>query len=108
MLYLQHATDPVTWLSPELLFQAPEWLEPDERGPDVSPAMRWIPIVTAMQVAVDMLGGEAVPARHGHNFGDVAVIGWQQITGEAGLDAVAVARIQAEIESYAPILPHQE
>ena len=94
VLYLQHATDPVTWLSADLLFQ-----------PDVSPSMQWIPIVTALQVVVDMLGGEAVPALHGHNFGDVAVTGWRQVAGDAGLDAAAIARIRAEIESYAPIQP---
>lgn len=118
VLYLQHATDPVTWLSGELVFRPPEWLEADQRGDDISPAMRWIPVVTALQVTIDMLGGEAVPARHGHNFGDVVVTGWRLVVGDGGtggtagtgdgLDAAAIARIQAEIESYAPIEPYQE
>lgn len=108
VLYLQHATDPVTWLSPELLWRPPEWLEPDQRGDDISPSMRWIPVVTAVQVGVDMLGGEAVPARHGHNFGDVVTSGWREVTGDAGLDEEAVAAVRAEIESYAPIQPFTE
>ncbi|WEK62228.1 MAG: alpha/beta-hydrolase family protein [Candidatus Microbacterium colombiense] len=107
VLYLQHATDPVTWLTPELLWRAPEWLEPDQRGADVSPSMRWIPVVTAVQVGIDMLGGEAVPARHGHNFGDVVTTGWLEVTGSP-LDEAAIAAIQAEIESYAPLPPFQE
>ncbi len=105
VLYLQHATDAVTWLSPELLWRAPEWLEPEQRADDVSSAMRWIPIVTALQVTVDMLGGTAVPARHGHNFGDVLLSGWREVSGDGGLDAAAMARIQAKIESYAAIPP---
>ncbi len=105
VLYLQHATDAVTWLSGDLFWRAPEWLEPEQRGADVSPSMRWIPGVTGLQVTIDMLGGTAVPARHGHNFGDVLVTGWREIAGDAGLDAAAIARIQAKIESYAPILP---
>lgn len=108
VLYLQHATDPVTWLAPELLWRSPEWLEPAQRGADVSPDMRWIPVVTAVQVGIDMLGGEAVPARHGHNFGDVVTTGWREVTGDAGLDAAAVARIQAKIETYAAIAPFEE
>ncbi|MHC9046221.1 alpha/beta hydrolase [Microbacterium saperdae] len=108
VLYLQHATDPVTWLSPELLWRAPEWLEPDQRGEDVSPSMRWIPVVTAVQVGIDMLGGEAVPARHGHNFGDVVTSGWREVTGDAGLGETAIDAIRTEIESYAPIQPFQE
>lgn len=103
VLYLQHATDPVTWLSPELLWRAPEWLEAEQRSSDISRAMRWIPIVTALQVTVDMLVGEAVPASYGHNYGDVVLTAWRQITPESGLDAAALARIQAEIESYALI-----
>ncbi len=108
VLYLQHATDPVTWLSPQLLFRPPEWLEAGQRSPDVSPSMRWIPVVTALQVTIDMLGGEAVPAQYGHNFGDVVVTGWREVVGDAGLDAAALARVQAEIESYAPIPSYVE
>lgn len=106
VLYLQHATDPITWLAPELIWKSPEWLRDDQRGTDVSASMRWMPGITAVQVAIDMLGGEAVPARHGHNFGDVVTEGWRSVIGDAGLEDVAVDRIQAEIESYAPIPPY--
>lgn len=108
VLYLQHATDPVTWLVPELLWRSPEWLDPAQRAPDVSPSMLWIPVVTAVQVTLDMLGGEAVPARHGHNYGDVVTTGWHAVTGDAGLDPAAVDRIRALIETYAAIPPYAE
>ncbi|MGB4136405.1 MAG: alpha/beta-hydrolase family protein [Microbacterium sp.] len=108
VLYLQHATDAVTWLAPELLWRSPDWLEPAQRGADVSPSMRWIPVVTAMQVLVDMLVGEAVPARHGHNFGDVVLTGWREVVGDPGLSEAGFARVQTEIESYAPIPPGDE
>lgn len=99
--YLQHATDPVTWLSPRLIWQSPEWLEADQRGADVSPSMRWIPLVTALQVLIDMLMGESVPANHGHNFGNVVLDGWRAVTPDGGLSEAAVARIQTVIEGYA-------
>lgn len=101
VLYLQHATDPITWLTSELLWSSPEWLEPDQRGADVSPSMRWIPVVTGLQVTIDMLMGQSVPARHGHNFGDVMVDGWREVTGDAGLSPAALDAVRAEIESYA-------
>lgn len=101
VLYLQHATDPITWLSTDLLWSAPEWLEPEQRGPDVSPSMRWIPVVTGLQVTIDMLMGTTPPARHGHNFGDVMVDGWRAVTGDAGLSPEALDAVRAEIESYA-------
>ncbi|AZN30498.1 hypothetical protein EJO69_09400 [Flaviflexus salsibiostraticola] len=65
--------------------------------------MRWMPIVTGLQVFIDMLGSEAVPAAYGHNYGNVALAGWQQITPDLGLDREVLAKIQAEIEAYAPI-----
>ncbi len=108
VLYLQHATDPVTWLGPELLWRPPEWLEPAQRAPDVSGSMIWIPGVTAAQVTVDMLMGEAVPAHHGHNYGNVVTAGWRAVTGDAGLDDAAVARIEAVIAEYADIRPYGE
>ena len=103
MLYLQHATDPITWLSPELLWSSPEWLESDQRSADLSGSMRWIPVVTGLQVGVDMLMSEAVPASYGHNYGDVVLTAWDQAVPGADLDAEAIDRIQKEIESYATI-----
>lgn len=101
--YLQHATDPVTWLGPELLWAQPDWLKPEQRGYDVSPAMRWIPVVTGLQVVVDMLMGESVPASHGHNYGDVVLEGWAAVTGDGGLDTAAYDRIQSIIADYAAV-----
>lgn len=108
VLYLQHATDPVTWLSPELLWRAPEWLESDQRSSDVSSSMRWIPILTGLQVTIDMLVGEAVPAAYGHNYGDVVLTAWQQVTPDTGLDSQVINKIQAEIESYSSIPRYEE
>lgn len=103
VLYLQHATDPITWLAPALFWSEPEWLEADQRSADISPRMRWIPIVTALQVSVDMLVGEAVPAAYGHNYGDVVLTAWGLIDDNPDLTPEALQRIQTEIESYAEI-----
>lgn len=103
VLYLQHATDAVTWLSPELLWRSPEWLDDDQRSPDISSAMTWLPLITAVQVTVDMLVGENVPASYGHNFGDVVTTAWREVTGDAGLDEAAVARVDRKIAAMASI-----
>ncbi|AIY00285.1 hypothetical protein ART_0686 [Arthrobacter sp. PAMC 25486] len=105
--YLQHGTDAVTWLTPRLIWEKPEWLAGTKstggRAPDVSDAMRWIPLVTYLQVAFDMFMGEAVPASHGHNFGDVAVEAWNGVA-PSRLDPSAVDRIQDVIAAY----PYEE
>lgn len=101
--YLQHGTDAVTWLTPRLIWQKPEWLagtaQEGGRAPDVSDSMRWIPLVTYLQVAFDMFMGEAVPANHGHNFGAVAVEAWNHVA-PSGLDEAALGKIQGIIAAY--------
>ena len=64
--YLQHASDPISFFSVGSFFQPPEWLR-EPRGPDVSPGLRWYPIVTMLQLAADMLVGDSPPG-FGHSF----------------------------------------
>lgn len=66
-VYLQHASDPMTFFSPELLYRRPDWLV-GERGPDVSPYLRWIPLVTFLQIGFDIPMATSVPVGYGHNF----------------------------------------
>ncbi|WP_237569809.1 alpha/beta hydrolase [Mycolicibacterium lacusdiani] len=65
--YLQHASDPIAWWTPDLLFQKPDWLR-EERGYDVLPEMEWIPVVTFLQVSADMAVAIDVPDGHGHVY----------------------------------------
>ena len=65
--YLQHASDPIAWWTPDLLFQKPDWLR-EERGYDVLPEMEWIPVVTFLQVSADMAVAIDVPDGHGHGY----------------------------------------
>jgi uncharacterized membrane protein len=66
-VYLQHASDPIAWWNPDLLFSEPDWLR-EPRGYDVSPTMEWIPIVTFLQVSADMAVAVDVPDGHGHVY----------------------------------------
>jgi len=66
-VYLQHASDPMVFFAPELLYQKPEWLV-GERGPDVSPYLTWYPVVTFLQIAFDLPMATSVPTGYGHNY----------------------------------------
>ena len=66
-VYLQHASDPIAWWTPDLLFQKPDWLR-ETRGYDVLPEMEWIPVVTFLQVSADMAVAIDVPDGHGHVY----------------------------------------
>jgi uncharacterized membrane protein len=79
-VFIQHASDPMTFFAPELLYRRPEWLN-GERGPDVSPYLSWIPIVTFLQIGFDLTMATTVPAGYGHNFAPSSYIdAWVEVT----------------------------
>ncbi|WP_238419678.1 alpha/beta-hydrolase family protein [Gordonia sp. 'Campus'] len=82
-VYLQHASDPISWWSPSLILREPEWLKED-RGRDVLPAMRWIPFVTFLQVSADMAVSVGVPDGHGHNYRSAIPAAWAKILQPPG------------------------
>ncbi len=68
VIYVQHASDPVSFFSPDLALTEPDWLKDGQRGPDVSSGMIWFPIITMWQVGVDLPVAGNVPAGHGHLY----------------------------------------
>ena len=64
--YLQYASDPVTFFEPGVFTSEPDWMQ-EPRGPDVSPYLRWYPIVTGLQLAADLMTGDA-PRGYGHEY----------------------------------------
>ena len=84
VVYLQNASDPIVWWSPQLAFHTPGWLQ-GPRAPDVSSAMHWYPLVTFWQVTADLALSTAVPAGHGHSYGSLeGVSAWASIISPAG------------------------
>jgi uncharacterized membrane protein len=79
VVYLQNASDPITWFTPDLLWRRPAWLD-QPRGPDVSPSMVYLPVITFWQVASDMAFSTGVPQGHGHVYEANAVDAWAAIS----------------------------
>jgi len=101
VMFLQHASDPVVWWSPDLLFREPEWLH-EPPGHDRSPAMAWYPIVTFWQVSADMAGNvtnsAGTPSGHGHNYGDSQLDGWVAVAAPQGWTPLDTDRIRRSLE----------
>ncbi len=93
VVYLQHASDPITWWSPDLLLNRPDWLSED-RGEDVLPEMQWYPLVTFWQVTADMAFSMSAPEGHGHNYGTESVAAWVAITSPPGWTEDRTAALQ--------------
>jgi len=83
IVYLQHASDPIAWWEPDLLFHKPDWLR-EPRGYDVLPSTMWIPVVTFLQVSADMAGALDVPDGHGHRYIKDVANAWAAILAPPG------------------------
>lgn len=96
VVFWQHASDPITWWSFDLLLHRPDWLS-EPLGPDVDPGMRWLPFVTFWQVTLDMIFSADVPYGYGHAFGPDAADLWVDILAPRGWDPALTQRIQDAI-----------
>ncbi|CQD13676.1 transmembrane protein [Mycobacterium europaeum] len=100
VVYLQHASDPIAWWTPDLLFSEPDWLR-EQRGYDVLPETRWIPVVTFLQVTADMAVAVEVPAGHGHHYVADAADGWAAVLSPPGWTQEKTEKLRPLLHSNA-------
>ena len=95
--FLQYASDPITFFSPGSAWREPEWMH-EPRGPDVSPDLRWFPVVTMLQLAADMMVGSA-PEGFGHEYAAIHYIdAWHALTEPPGWTEPELERLRALFE----------
>lgn len=98
VVYLQHASDPITWWNPKLLFAEPDWLR-EPRGYDVSGDMHWIPVVTFLQVSADMAVAIDVPEGHGHRYVRDVVNAWAAVMQPPGWTPEKTDRLRSIVKA---------
>ncbi|MDO5758289.1 MAG: alpha/beta-hydrolase family protein [Rhodobacterales bacterium] len=99
IVYLQYASDPIVFFTTSAAFRAPQWMN-EPRAPDVSPQMRFIPLVTQLQLVVDMLLANTAPEGHGHAYyGPDYISPWVAVTAPEGWTAQDTARLIAICDS---------
>lgn len=98
--YLQYASDPITFFDTSIFTSEPDWMKPP-RGPDVSPYLRWYPIVTGLQVAADLLTGiGSTPPGYGHEYAPEHYFdSWLALTEPEGWSSEEIERLQRFFES---------
>lgn len=102
IVYLQHASDPMSFFSPDLAYARPDWLASD-RGRDVSPYLRWFPLVTLFQVGFDIPMATNVPLGYGHNFAPASYIdAWVEVTHPKNWTADDTARLKTHFIGFDP------
>ncbi|WP_421521800.1 alpha/beta hydrolase [Ochrobactrum quorumnocens] len=67
IVYLQYASDAVVFFDSHAFYRQPEWMNAP-RGHDVSPQLRWYPVVTMLQLALDMAFATTTPMGYGHVY----------------------------------------
>jgi uncharacterized membrane protein len=102
VVYLQHASDPIAWWTPDLLFKSPAWLR-EKRGYDVLPQTQWIPVVTFLQVSADMAVAVDVPDGHGHHYVADVANGWADVLSPPGWTQEKTEKLRPLLHSDAII-----
>lgn len=87
VVYLQFASDPVVWWSPRMALRQPEWLREARDDADLRRPIRWYPLVTFVQVAIDLLYEHALELEgYGHSYGTLVGEAWSVIVPPEGWD----------------------
>ena len=93
LLYLQYPSDAVTFFTTDSLWKRPAWMRP--RAPDVSPAFRWVPVVTFLQLFADLVTSFGTPVGVGHTYAARHLIdGWHALTEPPGWDEPALQALR--------------
>ncbi len=80
IVYLQYASDPIVFFDPKDFYREPDWMKAP-RGPDVSPQLKWYPVVSMLQLAIDLMMATTTPIGHGHVYAPQHYIdAWVEVT----------------------------
>ncbi|MBB1594617.1 alpha/beta-hydrolase family protein [Achromobacter sp. UMC46] len=97
IVYLQYASDAVTFFDYRDLYRRPAWMDPPY-GPDVSPDLRWVPVVTMLQLALDMSVSTHTPIGYGHVYAPQHYAdAWLAVTGAQDWPADALAALKRHL-----------
>ncbi|CAB3732161.1 membrane protein [Achromobacter piechaudii] len=97
IVFLQYASDAITFFDFRDLYRRPAWMDPPY-GPDVSPQLRWVPVVTMLQLALDMSVSTDTPLGYGHVYAPQHYVdAWLAVTGATGWTPDALARLKQHL-----------
>lgn len=84
IVYLQYPSDPIVFFEPAMLYREPAWMQ-GRRAASISPLLNWYPVVTFLQVALDMALAQTAPIGFGHNYAPQDYLdAWIAVTNPAG------------------------
>jgi uncharacterized membrane protein len=97
IIYLQYASDAVTFFDYRALYRRPDWMALP-RGPDVSSELRWYPVVTMLQLALDMAMANNTPIGYGHVYAPAHYVNaWRTLTDVKGWSPDQITRLKEHL-----------
>jgi uncharacterized membrane protein len=94
IVYLQYASDPITFYDAHSFYRQPDWMQAP-RGPDVSPDFQWYPVVTFLQLTLDLAMATTTPMGLGHVYaGEHYVEPWIAVTNVTDWSEADIARLK--------------
>ncbi|HEY3953258.1 MAG TPA: alpha/beta-hydrolase family protein [Streptosporangiaceae bacterium] len=93
ILYMLHASDPIVWWSPHLIWSDPDWIE-EPHAKDVLKSIIWLPFLTFWQVTADLPFSTGVPGGHGHTYTTEYVDGWDAVMRPPGVTPQDLANLR--------------
>ena len=96
-VFLQQADDAIVWWDWPVAWERPDWLS-EPLDPAVNPDMRWYPVTTFLNLAVDMAVATAFDEDQGHKYGTQPALAWRAMLAPAEWDDTAFAGLLAELE----------
>ena len=98
IVFLQYSSDPIVFFDPYALWRAPPWMN-DPPAPDASEHMRFIPIVTQFQLALDMALAFGAPPGHGHAYyAQDYIAPWVEASAPLGWTEADTVRLKAHCD----------
>lgn len=99
IVFLQYASDPIVFYDPYSLWRAPPWMN-EPPAEDASSHLRFMPIVTQFQLALDMALAFGAPAGHGHAYyAQDYIVPWVEVTAPEGWSAEDTRRLKAHCDN---------
>ncbi|WP_296082466.1 alpha/beta-hydrolase family protein [uncultured Agrobacterium sp.] len=94
IVYLQYASDPITFFETSSLYRRPEWMN-QPRGRDISSSFRWFPLVTFLQLTLDVAAATTAPIGYGHVYAPEHYIdAWMEVTTPQGWSENELQRLK--------------
>lgn len=95
--YLQYASDPIVFFETTSFVLEPDWMR-TPRGRDVSAEFAWYPIVTGLQLLIDMMIATTTRIGHGHVYHPAHYLdSWIEVTGQNDLSRETVNKISETV-----------